>query len=77
VTRRELIEQLETLKVNPRNYSLEGPRDEALCLDASVGGWRVFYFERGIKRDERFFESEAAAYDHFLGVIEDDPSYLD
>ena len=77
VTRQQLRARLDGIGPMPRNYSLDGPRDDALCPEeVRAGEWRVYYFERGIRRDDVSFESEAGACEYFRSVVENDPSYL-
>lgn len=43
-------------------YALDGGLpDEAMCLLPAVGGWAVFYSERGSRTGERWFETEGEA----------------
>jgi len=70
MTVEDLKEALRHAGIRERAYDLEcSERDEVYCLDAVQGGWRVYYCERGLRRDERFFTSEDAATRYFLDLI--------
>ena len=50
--------------VDPRVYSVEGERHEALCLVASGQTWHVFLSERGNRYEERVFDAQDDACVH-------------
>ena len=75
MTVQDLKEALRHGGIREHAYDLEcGERDEVYCLDAVQGGWRVYYRERGLRRDERFLTSEDAATRYFLDLITRDPT---
>ena len=62
--------ELENRKIPKGAYSLlTSPMDETLVLEQRGDNWNVFYYERGLRTDERFFVIEAEACDHFLSRI--------
>ena len=68
----ELRRQLEIAGVRADSYSLNGPSEEAYCLDAAAGKWRVYYYERGIETGKLEFVVEAEACDHLLKLLSRD-----
>lgn len=72
--RDQLRRQLDNLGVRKDSYSLDGPSEEAYCLDCTGGQWEVYYYERGIESGKRTFAAEVAACDYLLGVLMNDPS---
>lgn len=44
----------------------EEPRDETLCMQEGRAEWVVFYSERGLRSNEKYFATEDAACDHFF-----------
>lgn len=62
VNRESLKVLLESERVKSDAYSIDGTeRDESVCLRTAVGGWSVYYSERGLRSDERLFETEDEA----------------
>jgi hypothetical protein len=62
--RTDLESLLARERVRPDAYSLHGDvRDECLCLLPELGGWAVFYVERGGRTGPRHFETESEACD--------------
>ena len=55
-------------------YSLNGPRDEAYCLEASGGRWRVYYRERGLKSGQKDFREKLEAFDYLESLLASDPT---
>ena len=45
-----------------------------MCLEPKAGGWVVFYFERGLRSGERWFETENEACDFLAERLLADPS---
>ena len=56
----------EAARVDPRMYSFDSERHDALCLLAFGQTWKVFVSERGSRDEERSFDSEDAACVYFL-----------
>jgi hypothetical protein len=73
VNRRSLRELLQAEHVRGDSYSLDGERDESLCLEAVYGGYSVYYYERGIRSGERRFETEDEACQFMAGRLLADP----
>lgn len=76
----ELKRKLEDLNVNPNSYSLDGSlNNNSRILYHSYNEWHVFYYERGIRENERTFDSEEEACDYiyqgFLNTIEIEKKY--
>jgi hypothetical protein len=53
--------ELERLGVPRRVYSLNGGKDERLCIECRDGEWVVFFVERGQERTLKQFVSESDA----------------
>lgn len=62
----DIREIVESARVDPRYYSFEGERHEALCLLAEGQTWHVFLSERGQRHEERTFATEDEACTYFL-----------
>jgi hypothetical protein len=71
MNKQQLIEKLTGLKINPADYSLDGPFIEGVMLERTVNyysdnkqydEWRVFEHERGNRYTEKIFYSEEGAY---------------
>lgn len=72
---RELKAALDQAGVRERAYDLEGSsKDEVYCLDKVQGSWVVYYRERGIRREERFFSSEDEACQYIFDLLIRDPT---
>src|SRR5690606_2850475 len=65
---------LRTQGVHENAYSLNGPRDEAYCLEAASGQWSVYYCERGLKSGARTFTKKSDAYDYLQSLLTSDPT---
>ncbi len=65
----QLKQELENLGVPRRVYSLNGWKDERLCLELRDNKWSIFFVERGEERDLKQFSSEAQACDYMLGEL--------
>jgi hypothetical protein len=62
MNRQELHARLEAQGIRPDTYDLEGtPCEECLRLERAVDGWDVYYAERGLRTNERHFNTEAEA----------------
>ncbi|BDO41061.1 hypothetical protein [Cellulomonas sp. NTE-D12] len=59
--------------VDPRCYSFgSSAPDEGYCLEETYGGWSVYYYERGYRRDERTHgDLDAACLDVLEWVLRD------
>ena len=69
----KLIEE----KISQDAYSLEDDRTETYCLDSSYGKWSVYYSERGLRTNEKHFESESEACEYLLSeLMEDETCHL-
>lgn len=65
----DVREIVQSARVNPRLYSFDSERHEALCLLAFGQSWKVFISERGNRHEEQTFSSEDAACVCFLKRI--------
>lgn len=66
MNKQELKKWLEEENVREENYSLEGGlRNDTICLDEFNGRWKVYYTERGVEYDVRYFHNESDACDYF------------
>jgi hypothetical protein len=75
MSRARLVELLEAESVDANSYRLDGSRgDECLVLETHVGGWVVFYAERGLRTGERCFETEDEACRFMLDRLLADPT---
>ena len=72
MTKDELEQILQTEKVDPRSYSLDGgDADDTLCLGHEDGRWVVYYSERGKRYNHRWFSTESAACQYLLLKLRD------
>lgn len=74
--RASLREFLGRERIDPRFYGLDGPaglpvedREERYFMDRNSSGWAVYYWERGIHREEQFFGSENEACRYLLDLL--------
>jgi hypothetical protein len=76
MNRTHLRALLATEGVDPNAYSLAGglPEDRYCLEQLSRGRWRTYFAERGIRRDEREFDSESAACEALAKLILADPT---
>lgn len=74
MNRRSLRELLGAEHVREDAYSLDGDRDESMCLEPVTGGWAVYYSERGLRSGERRFETEDEACQFLAARLLADPS---
>lgn len=75
VTREQLAARLTELGVSPGIYSLYGTghQAEGSCLDQlPLGGWVVYFAERGARSSERFFDDEGDACADLFGRLKDE-----
>jgi hypothetical protein len=71
----ELKAELDRAGVDPEAYSLEGRHlHESYVLERGVGGWFIYYSERGKRTDEQFFGTEDAACRYLFEWVITDPS---
>lgn len=74
MNRRRLENLLISEGVNPDAYSLTGEvPDECLCVLPELGGWSVFYSERGGRTGHTRFEAEDEACDFMALRLLADP----
>jgi len=89
IVEREAAKTLDLLRfalsregVDPRGYAIAtdpaalGPVDDQLCLTGG-GEWRIFYMERGIRRDIASFLEASDAARHFFMAMTDPKSFYD
>jgi hypothetical protein len=85
VTRGQLGERLSDLGVSPGAYSLygTGSQAEGHCMDQlPLGGWVVYFAERGSRESEHFFDDEGEACAELFrrlrkeGVVPEDAQLL-
>lgn len=56
-------------------FSLESAvAEQAYCLERSRGGWSVYYFDRGNRNDQRWFQTEEEALEAFRDWVLADPT---
>lgn len=48
------------------SYSIDDVSNESLCLIYEGVVWKIFYSERGMRNEERFYLTEEDACDAFL-----------
>lgn len=65
----ELQSELNKLNIPRDSYSIDGVKDETLCLILDRGLWCVFYSEHGKRTEVDFFATESDAYQSFLARI--------
>lgn len=72
MNKNDLQKQLITLNIDPNSYCLEnGHPNEALCLDNNYGKWSIYYSEKGLRTDEKFYNNEDDACREFLLQIKE------
>ena len=71
---KSLQELLASEHVRQDAYSLDGDRDESMCLEPVPGGWAVYYSERGLRSGERRFAAEDDACQFLASRLLADPS---
>jgi hypothetical protein len=75
MTSQELRERLDREGVRPDAYDLFGqPCEECLRLERGVDGWVVYYAERGLRTNERHFNTEDDACQYLEGRLLRDPT---
>lgn len=65
----ELQSELNKLNIPRNSYSIDGVKDETLCLILDGGLWCVFYSEHGKHTEVDFFATESDACQSFLARI--------
>jgi hypothetical protein len=65
----DVQEIIESAQMDPRRYSFDSERHEALCLLAYGQTWKVFLSERGQHYEEQTFSTEDDACVYFLKRI--------
>ena len=61
-----LISTCERFHVSERDYTLMGKRDESTCLEYNEGLWKVYFFERGGKTNEKVSKDIDEACENIL-----------
>jgi hypothetical protein len=74
MNRHSLQELLDAEHVRRDGYSLNGDRDESMCMEPVAGCWAVYYSERGLRSGERRFEIEDDACRFLAARLLADPS---
>ena len=75
MNRTELIRVAENLHIRADAYSLEGGLPpEQYVLSLELGGWSVYYSERGRRVGQVSFETEDEACDYLMMKLVDDPT---
>ncbi len=70
MNRQSLKAQLDRNNVDPYSYSLNGEmQTEQYVLEIAVGGWSVYYSERGQKTGAQFFATEDEACRALLALV--------
>jgi hypothetical protein len=71
----ELQRTLDQEGIDPEAYDLHGGvPNEKYTIENGVGGWFVYYSERGKRSGEAFFGTEDAACRYLLGWLINDSS---
>lgn len=74
MTRSRLVDLLEAEGVDAAAYRVDGTsEDECLVLEVAPGGWAVYYAERGLRTEERQFDTEDEACRFMLDRLLADP----
>lgn len=73
------VENIEAFLANHRisksSYSLFGSSSgDKYCIESGKNGWEVYYNERGIKINTKYFEEESNACKYFLEIVLSDNS---
>jgi hypothetical protein len=75
MNRRELKTVLDQEGIDPEAYDLRGGSpNEKYTIESGVGGWFVYYSERGKRSGEKFFVTEDAACRYLLEWLLGDAS---
>lgn len=75
MNRTKLRYVLDSHGIDPEAYSLSGGHpNEKYAIEQGVGGWFVYYSERGKRTDEVFFGTEDAACRELLKRLTEDPT---
>lgn len=75
MTRDELRTVLDALDIRPDAYSFDGRAcEECLRLEQVIDGWIVSYAERGLRSNERHFDSEDEACRYLVDRLARDPT---
>lgn len=71
MNRASLCQLLDTEGVSRSAYSLhpEPPSDETYCLDSELGGWMLYYRERGARTGVQHFDTEDEACRALLDLL--------
>lgn len=64
--RTDLINILSLMNIPKDSYSINNISNESLCLIYEGMLWKIFYSERGLRTEERYYGSEEAACKDFL-----------
>tara|TARA_Y100000589_G_C26970129_1_gene554220 strand:- start:211 stop:447 length:237 start_codon:yes stop_codon:yes gene_type:complete len=75
MTIKELDKKLREAGVKPQYYSLNGKDiNDAFILKNELGKWNVYYFEKGSKYMQKYFDSESEACEYIYETLKDEPS---
>jgi hypothetical protein len=75
MNREELRQRLDAEGIRKDAYDLGGtPCEECLRLERVVDGWVVYYAERGLRTNERYFNSESEACSYLADRLIRDPT---
>lgn len=73
VEREELRRLLDEEGIDPASYTFDGGHPpEMYVLSITVGGWTVYYSERGLETARQDFDTEDAACRHLLDLLRRD-----
>jgi SseB protein N-terminal domain len=75
MTREEFMAVVTNERIRPSAFSLDdGGQDECYILEGSSSNWNVYYSERGLVTQQRYFGSETDALQHLIVTLINDPS---
>ena len=75
MNRQKLRARLEAEGIRTDTYDLGGTTcEECLRLERATDGWVVYYAERGLRTNERFFSTEAEACSYLAERLLRDPT---
>ena len=70
----DLATVLTQFGVDPHAFGIGNNAKEGVyCLTSEADGWHCFFLERGLRVDERLFNTEWEASDAFISLIAADP----
>jgi hypothetical protein len=75
MTREEFMAAVADEHIRPSAFSLgDSGQDECYILEGGSSNWNVYYNERGLVTQQRYFGSEADALQHLIVTLKNDPS---